>query len=72
MGKIEWFFLCGCFYFLDDLEIASYAVDTTLFTVKESKGSVINALGTSSQKLFKWFNSNFMKANGDKSHLLLR
>ena len=63
--------LCDLFYFLDDLDIASYADDTTLYTVKENKESVINALETSSQKLFKWFKNNFMKANSDKSHLLL-
>ena len=51
--------------------MASYADDTTLYTVKETKVSVINALETSAQKLFKWFSNNFMKANSDKSHLLM-
>ena len=63
--------LCDLFYFLDNLDIASYADDTTLFTVKENKESVVNALETLSQKIFKWFRTNFMKANSDKSHLLL-
>ena len=63
--------LCDLFYFLEGIDIASYADDTTLYTVKESKVSVINALETSSQKLFKWFSNNFMKATGDKSHLLM-
>ena len=63
--------LCNLFYFLDNLDIASYADDTTLYTVKENNESVLNALGTSSQKLFKWFKNNFMKANSDKRHLLL-
>ena len=63
---------CDLFYFLDDLDIASYADDTALYTVKKTnKESVINALETSLQKLFKWFKNNFMKANNDKSHLLL-
>ena len=57
-------------YFLDNLEIASYVDDTTLYTVKENKESIINALETSSQKLFKWFNNNFMKSDSDKIHLL--
>ena len=39
-----------------------------IYTVKENKESVINAIETS-QKLSKWFNNNFMKANSDKSHL---
>ena len=63
--------LCDLFYFLEGIDIASYADDTTLYTVKETKMSVINALETSSQKLFKWFSNNFMKANSDKSHLLM-
>ena len=59
------------FYFLEDLDIASYADDTTIYTVKENKESVINALEASSLPLFTWFNNNFMKANSDKSHILL-
>ena len=35
--------LCDLFYFLEDLDIASYADDTTIYTVKENKESVINA-----------------------------
>ena len=64
-------YLCDLFYSLKDLDIASYADDTTLYTVKKTKESVINALETSLQKPFKWFKNNFMKANSDKSHLLL-
>ena len=63
--------LCDLFYFLDNLDISSYADDTTLCTVKENKESVLNAFETSLQKLFKWFKNNFMKANSDRSHLLL-
>ena len=63
--------LCDLFYFLEDLDIASYADDTTIYTVKENKMSVINTLETSSVILFKWFENNFMKANSDKSNLLL-
>ena len=64
--------LCDLFYFLEDLDIASYADDTTIYTVsKKKKESVIRVLETSSSLLFGWFNDNFMKANGDKSHLLM-
>ena len=63
--------LCDLFYFLEDLDIASYVDDTTIYTVKESKESVINTLETSSLPLFTWFNNNFMKANSDKSHIRL-
>ena len=68
--------LCDLFYFLEDLDIASYADDTTaddtkIYTVNEEKGSVISALETSSSLLFGRFNNNFMKANSDKSHLIM-
>ena len=59
------------FYLLEDLDIASYADYTTLYTVKENKESIINTLEASSLPLFTWFNNNFMKANSDKSHILL-
>ena len=39
--------LCDLFNFLDDLDIATYADDTTLYTAKEKKESVINVLETS-------------------------
>ena len=62
--------LCDFFYFFKDLDIGSYADDTTIYTVKENKESVTNTL-EASLPLFTWCNSNFMKANFDKSHLLL-
>ena len=63
--------LCDLFYFLEDLGIASYADDTTIYTVNEEKESVISALEPSSSLPFGWFNNNFMKANSDKSHLIM-
>ena len=56
---------------MEDLDIASYADDTTIYTVNEKKESVISALETSSSLLFGWFNNNFMKANSGKSHLIM-
>ena len=63
--------LCDLFYFLEDFDIASYADDTTIYTTEKNKESVVAALERYSAILFKWFNSNFMKANNDKSHLLM-
>ena len=63
--------LCDLFYFLEGLDIASYADDTTIYAVKGNKEFVINTLEASSLPLFTWFNNNFMKANSDKSHILL-
>ena len=58
------------FYFLEDLDIASYADDTTIYMVSEKKESVIRALEISSSLLFGWFNNNFMKVNSDKSLII--
>ena len=55
-------------YFLEDLDIVSYADD---LYGKRKKESVISALETSSSLLFGWFNNNFMKANSDKIHLIM-
>ena len=63
--------LCDLFYFLEDLDIASYADDTTIYTVSKKKESVIRALETSSSLLFGWFNNNFIRGNSDKSHLIM-
>ena len=63
--------LCDLFYFLEELDIASYADDTTIYTVREKKKSVIRALEAFSSLLFGWFNNSFMKANSDKSHLIM-
>ena len=37
----------------------------------KKKGSVIHTLEASTLSLFTWFNNNFIKANSDKSHILL-
>ena len=58
-------------YFLEDLDIAIYVDDTTIYTVKENQESIMNALEVSSLPLYTWLNNNFMKANSDKSHILL-
>ena len=40
--------LCDLFYFLEDLDVGSYADDTTIYLVNEKKESVISALEPSS------------------------
>ena len=48
-----------------------YIAKKPAYTVTKKKESVISALETSSSLLFRWFNNNFMKANSDKSHLIM-
>ena len=54
--------ICDLFYFFEDLDIASYADEITIYTVKENKESVIKA----SVILFECFKINFLKANSGK------
>ena len=55
--------LCNLFSFSEDFDIASYADDTTIYIINEK-----NELVT---LLFGWFHINFMKANSDKSNLIM-
>ena len=64
-------FLCDMFFLLHDIEIASYADDTTPYVSANSIEETISILEDISEKLFQWFTSNQMKANEGKCHLLL-
>ena len=52
--------------------IANYADDTTPYNGGKNTQDVITSLENCALVLFKWFENNLMKANSDKSHLLLR
>ena len=54
-----------------NFEIANYANDSTPFSVKLDGRSVVDELEISSSILFIWLKNNYMKADTDKSHLLL-
>ena len=64
-------FICDMFYFLENHELANYADYSTPFSAKRNHKLVIEELETSSSILFKWLQTNYMKVNTDKSHLLL-
>ena len=59
------------FYFMEDSELANYADDLTPFSYKLNHKSVVQELEISSSVLFTWLQNNYMKANTEKSHLLL-
>ena len=64
-------FICDMFYFLEDYGIANYADDSTPYSAKSNHKLVLEELEKSSSILFKWLQTNYMKVNTDKSHLLL-
>ena len=59
------------FCFLQDIDIANYADDSSPYNAYRNIGFVINNLEKWSSILFKWLNNNYMKVNTDKSHLLV-
>ena len=58
------------FYFFEDFDIANYADDSTPYCAGKYTEFVDNNLKQSSTILFEWLNTNFMKVNTGKSHLL--
>ena len=64
-------YICDLFFFINEMAVANYADDTTPYVAKDSISEVIEALENCSQELFLWFRENGMKANSDKSHLIL-
>ena len=63
-------FLSDLFLIVDDIDIANYADDNTIYKEHENIDDLITSLQVPA-KLFKWFPDNQMKGNTDKCHLLL-
>ena len=59
------------FVFLQDINICNFANDTTLFVCDKTPESVLDELEENSELTIFWFESNYMKLNTDKSHLLV-
>ena len=64
-------FLSDLFLVVNNVDIASYADDNTIYTSGENIDEVIFSLQESSKKLFKWFTDNQMKTNEEKCHLIV-
>ena len=54
-----------------DIDIASYADDTTPYAYDLELDKVIKSLEKNIDKLFDWFSDNFLKANPNKCYLLI-
>ena len=59
------------FYFLENFDIANYADDSTPYKADKNIEFAVNNLEHLSTIFFKWLNSNYMKVNTGKSHLLI-
>ena len=54
------------FFEVKDIDIASYANDSTLFIMENNIDNVIASLKQVSDALFNWFKNNLLKNNGDQ------
>ena len=59
------------FLFSENFDIANYADDCTPYEFSGSLQEVINKLEQDALYLIEWYQSNFLKPNSDKWHLLL-
>ena len=58
------------FYFIHDIKIANFADETSPYTCGANIKPDLSLLRNESEKLFRWFDINFLKSNPDNSHLL--
>ena len=59
------------FFLLNECEVCNYADDTTPYVCDEKLENVVSKLENDSDIAICWFESNYMKLNTDKCHLLV-
>ena len=64
-------FINGLFFILINSEITNYADDNTPYVCKTNEIDTINGLQEDALKLIRWFDTNLLKMNSSKSHVLL-
>ena len=64
-------FLADLFFMVKDIDIASYADDSTPFIVENNTDNVIASLEQVSDALLNWLKNNVLKNNVDKCHVLV-
>ena len=56
------------FLTVDNIDVSSYADDTTPYVCKQNYKQSMNELENVTNKLFNWFSQNHFKANASKCH----
>ena len=56
---------------MEDSKLANYADDTSTYTAKEGIFPFLHALKSETTIVLNWFESNEMKSNSDKHHLIV-
>ena len=59
------------FWLNEETHVCNYADDTTLYACDQNLESVLRRLEHDSALAIEWFESNYMKLNADKCHLLI-
>ena len=56
---------------MKDNEVCNYADDATILVCGTELDPILKSLEEDASLLSSWFANNYMKMNGDKSHLLM-
>ena len=64
-------YICDLFFEIDYIDFTGYADDNTPYTSSSNLDDVISSLKIAVDNMFLWFKLNYLKANGDKCHLLI-
>ena len=64
-------YLNDLFYLAESTEVYNFADDTTFFACDKDLKTLISRLEHDSHLAIEWFESNYMKLNQDKCHLLV-
>ena len=63
-------YICDMFFESRDLDIASYADSNTPYRCSQEMNDILKTLENEANKLFDWVQSNYLKSNISKCHLL--
>ena len=58
-------FLSDLFLIVDDIDIANYADDKTIYKEHKNINNLVKSLQNAAEKLFKWFSDKKMRGNTD-------
>ena len=64
-------YLIDLFFLTDNFDLINYADDNTPYSCESSIDKVIVTLDKITEFIFQWVKHNFLKANPDKSHVVL-
>ena len=64
-------FINDIFYFMNNTKITNYEDDNTPYICDKNIDTALNILESDGNTIFNWFAENFLKANANKSHLIV-